>query len=382
MSKFQPKKTITKVKLTDDTVYGKDRHRSYPKTILQDAPIFPKPLEYEDIDNAMFNFVDEYIPMVIKGKSTPTFTLYSNQRFSEYSQSWEHTDEDGNLLMNFKTISRENNPKPGKNQGGYWNIPGNKRHTLLIRDVLEDNGEEAYEIYSMGQPFAVDLTYRISIITDLFENINAFNQKINDLFKARQCYIRPNGHFLPVTLEEINDNTEYTISERKFYNQTVTVKVMAYIISEDDFKIEKKPKRIKLFMQGDVRRPKPEINIDEFFNDKIGHTEIELTIDFQSFYTKTNFDIDTDFIVERTELYNIRNYRLSVNDTPYYTDKGFTLKNGDNIKIFINHLDPNEMAQLKFIGYNPNSQYVKDELPLKVSDDIPKFEDIGVEEFD
>ena len=382
MSKFQPKKTITKVKLTDDTVYGKDRHRSYPKTILQDAPIFPKPLEYEDIDNAMFNFVDEYIPMVIKGKSTPTFTLYSSQRFSEYSQSWEHTDEDGNLLMNFKTISRENNPKPGANQGGYWNIPGNKRHTLLIRDVLEDNGEEAYEIYSMGQPFAVDLTYRISIITDLFENINAFNQKINDLFKARQCYIRPNGHFLPVTLEEINDNTEYTISERKFYNQTVTVKVMAYIISEDDFKIEKKPKRIKLFMQGDVRRPKPEINIDEFFNDKIGHTEIELTIDFQSFHTKTNFDIDTDFIVERTELYNVRNYRLSVNDTPYYTDKGFTLKNGDNIKIFINHLDPNEMAQLKFIGYNPNSQYVKDELPLKVSDDIPKFEDIGVEEFD
>ena len=382
MSKFQPKKTITKVKLTDDTVYGKDRHRSYPKTILQDAPIFPKPLEYEDIDNAMFNFVDEYIPMVIKGKSTPTFTLYSNQRFSEYSQSWEHTDEDGNLLMNFKTISRENNPKPGENQGGYWNIPGNKRHTLLIRDVLEDNGEEAYEIYSMGQPFAVDLTYRISIITDLFENINAFNQKINDLFKARQCYIRPNGHFLPVTLEEINDNTEYTISERKFYNQTVTVKVMAYIISEDDFKIEKKPKRIKLFMQGDVRRPKPEINIDEFFNDKIGHTEIELTIDFQAFHTKTNFDIDTDFIIERTELYNVRNYRLSVNDTPYYTDKGFTLKNGDNIKIFINHLDPNEMAQLKFIGYNPNSQYVKDELPLKVSAHIPKSEDIGVEEFD
>ena len=382
MSKFQPKKTITKVKLTDDTVYGKDRHRSYPKTILQDAPIFPKPLEYEDIDNAMFNFVDEYIPMVIKGKSTPTFTLYSNQRFSEYSQSWEHTDEDGNLLMNFKTISRENNPKPGENQGGYWNIPGNKRHTLLIRDVLEDNGEEVYEIYSMGQPFAVNLTYRISIITDLFENINAFNQKINDLFKARQCYIRPNGHFLPVTLEDINDNTEYTISERKFYNQTVTVKVMAYIISEDDFKIEKKPKRIKLFMQGDVRRPKPEINIDEFFNDKIGHTEIELTIDFQAFHTKTNFDIDTDFIVERTELYNVRNYRLSVNDTPYYTDKGFTLKNGDNIKIFINHLDPNEMAQLKFIGYNPNNQYVKDELPLKVSDDIPKFEDIGVEEFD
>lgn len=382
MSKFQPKKTITKVKLTDDTVYGKDRHRSYPKTILQDAPIFPKPLEYEDIDNAMFNFVDEHIPMVIKGKSTPTFTLYSNQRFSEYSQSWEHTDEDGNLLMNFKTISRENNPKPGENQGGYWNIPGNKRHTLLIRDVLEDNGEEAYEIYSMGQPFAVDLIYRISIITDLFENINTFNQKINDLFKARQCYIRPNGHFLPVTLEEINDNTEYTISERKFYNQTVTVKVMAYIISENDFKIEKKPKRIKLFMQGDVRRPKPEINIDEFFNDKIGHTEIELTIDFQAFHTKTNFDIDTDFIVERTELYNVRNYRLSVNDTPYYTDKGFTLKNGDNIKIFINHLDPNEMAQLKFIGYNPNSQYVKDELPLKVSDDIPKFEDIAVEEFD
>lgn len=370
----QPKKYLTTVKLTDKE-YGLPLRKSYAKTILKDAPIFPKPLEYKDIDESFYEFVDKEINLVIKEKKIPTFTLYSNQRFSEYSQTWQHTDEEGNLLMNFKTISRETNPKPGDNQGGLWNIPGEQRYTLLIRDVLENNGEESYEIYSMKQPYCVDLTYRVSIITDMFENINAFNELVNSKFKARQCYIRPNGHYIPMILEEINDNTEYTISDRKFYNQTIIIKVLAYIINKSDFKVEKKPKRIKLFMEGDTKRPKPSINIEEYYNNKIGHPSIELTIDFEPFHSKVEFEIDTDFMVETTELYNIRNIRTSVNDIPYYTDKGFEVHDGDTIKIYINQLDYSEKSQIKFIGYNPSTDYLISE----DTDNTDKFDDICIE---
>lgn len=374
MRTSQPKKYLTTVKLKDKE-YGTALRKSYAKTILKNAPIFPKPLEYKDIDESFFEFIDKEIELIIKGKKIPTFTLYSNQRFSEYSQTWNHTDEEGNLLMNFKTVNRETNPKPGDNQGGLWNIPGEQRYTLLMRTVLENNGEESYEIYSMKQPYSVDLTYRVSIITDMFENINAFNELINSKFKARQYYIRPNGHFIPMILEEINDNTEYTISDRKFYNQTIIIKVMAYIINEDDFKVEKKPKKIKLFMEGDTKRPKPLINIEEYYNDKIGHPSIELTIDFESFHDKVEFEIDTDFVIETTELYNIRNVRTSVNSIPYYTDKGFEVKNGDTIKLFIKQFDVTKKSQIKLIGYNPSISYSKD----KETDDIDKFDDIYVE---
>lgn len=378
MRSNQPKKHIQTVKLKDKE-YGLPRRISYAKTILNKETVFPKPLEYEDIDNEFFKFVSDELKMVVKGSAIPTFTLYSNQRFSEYSQSWRHVDDEGNLLMNFKTVNRENNPKPGDNQGGLWNIPGDQRYTLLIRDVLEKNGEESYEIYSMAQPYSVDLTYRISIITDIYENINTFNELINSKFKSRQCYIRPNGHFIPMILEEINDNTEYTVSERKFYNQTVIIKAMSYIIKEEDFKVEKKPKRIKLFMEGDIKRPKPEINIDEYFNDKIEFKSIELTIDLKEFHNKVEFTIDTDFIIEKMELYNLRNIRLSVNDMPYYINKGFRLNNNDNVKIIVNHIDPSIDSQIKFIGYNPNKTFIKDNVPFDVIDDESKFEDIVVE---
>lgn len=379
MARTQPKKNINQVQLVKNRDYGLVRRKSYAKTILENAPVFPQPLEYEDIDRAMFEFVDKNIKMVANSKSLPTFTLFSNQRFSEYSQTWKHTDEEGNLLMNFKTINRENNPKPGENQGGYRNIPGEQRYTLLMRDVMEDNGNEVYEIYSMKQPYCVDLTYRISIITNIFENINKFNETINDLFKSIQCYIRPNGHWIPLTLEDITDNSEYSIQDRKFYNQTVTVNARAYIIRKEDFKVERKPKTVKLFMEGDTKRPKPTIDIEEYYNDKIGYKSIDMVIDFKPSETKVEFDIDTDFIITDIEINNIRNIRISVNDIPYYIDKGFELKNGDNVKIVIKLIDDFAESQVKFIGYDPSTPYIKDEIPLKVSDDIVKHENISVE---
>lgn len=379
MARTQPKKHITNVKLTNNKDYGLARRKSYAKTILDGVTTLPKPLEYEDIDRAMLEFVDKEIKMVANGKLLPTFTLYSNQRFSEYSQTWKHTDEEGNLLMNFKTINRENNPKQGENQGNLRNIPGERKYTLLIKDVLEDNGQEAYEIYSMGQPYCVDLTYRISIITNIFENINEFNLIINNLFKSIQHYIRPNGHWLPVKLEDITDNSEYSIQDRKFYNQTVTVSVNAYILRKEDFKVERKPKNIKLFMQGDKKRPKPTINIEEYYDNKIDYKSIDLTIDFKEAETKVEFDIDTDFVVTDIETSNIRSIRMSVNDTLYYIDKGFEVKNGDSIRILIKLVDELACSQIRFMGYDPSTPYVKNYLPMDVSDDIIKHENISIE---
>ena len=108
-------------------------------------------------------------------------------------------------------------------------------YTLLQREVLEDNGTESYEIYTMKQPYAVDLSYTINFVTTTVDYLNQFNQKINKLFAARQYYIRPNGHFIPMVIDEISDETAYSISDRKFYVQSVTINLMAYIIENNDF---------------------------------------------------------------------------------------------------------------------------------------------------
>lgn len=373
----QPKKNMTKVNRAQK-IYGNMVKKSYQKTILEKAPVFPKPLEYDDIDKAVFDFVDKQIDIVIDGELIPTYTLYSNQRFSEYTQMWEHSDEFGNLYLNFKTVNRDKNPSFGGNQGELWNIPGQRKYTLLQREVLEDNGTESYEIHTMKQPYAVDLSYTINFITTTVDNLNQFNQKINKLFAARQCYIRPNGHFIPMVIDEISDETTYSISDRKFYAQSVTIKLMAYIIEKDDFEVKKYPKRTNLSLNGDkYKKNQPCVEIEEI-NNPLKNKTLNVNITFQPYHNKLEFEFDTDMNIEKIYTENVRNFRIMVNDTLYYTEKGFKLHNEDNVRIQIKPIDGEQESFMQFIGYEPNEFYNPNETPEKVYNEKITHENINI----
>ena len=67
-----------------------------------------------------------------------------------------------------------------------------------------------------------------------------------------------------MVIDSVNDESTYSVDERKFFMQSFVIKVMAYIINKDDFKVEKKPKRIMLFGDGDTNKSKPKIDIIEY----------------------------------------------------------------------------------------------------------------------
>ena len=94
---------------------------------------------------------------------------------------------------------------------------------------------------------------------------------------------------------------------------------------------------------------------------------------------KAEFVIDTDMVIEKIDMDNVRKARVFVNDTMYYIDKGFSVKNGDNIKIKIRQFDEGSKSTVKFIGYDPSSVYKKDYVPENVSDEVVKHEDIVIE---
>lgn len=374
----QPKRNLTFVKLTKEETNGNIIRKSYAQDIVHKAPIFPKPLEYADIDAAFKEFVENDLGLTVNGKDVPTFTLFSNQRFSEYSQTWEHSDEEGNLILNFKTINRETNPQGGENQGNLWNIPGERFYTVLQRSVLEDNGTESVEVYSMKQPYAATLVYRVSFITDLFENLSVFNEMVNDLFKSRQHYIRPNNHYIPMVLDVVEDESKYSVSDYRFYVQTVVIKVMGYIIHEDDIRVQKFPKRLHLGMMGDKKK-KNNITIDiEEGEDELTNQTIKLSLGFKEWHDKAEFVIDTDMDVQTIEKKNVRTMRLFVNDTPIYYDKGFKVKNGDKIRVRISQFDIKDKALLIFNGINPNYLYRENYTPEDVSQEPTKHQNIEI----
>lgn len=352
----QPKKYLNFLDIKEQSEGNERRYESL-KNIMENSTFLPKPVEYKDIDAAFKDWVENGLKISYKEKILPTMVLYSNQRFTEYSQTWKYVDENKNLILNFKTITRENNPQYGKIQSGLWNIPGNRFYLMKKQIVLDDNGSESVLALKMRQPMAVDLLYKVSIYTTNFETINDFNKLVNDRFKARQDYIFPNGHAMPMTLENISDKSSYELEDRQFYSQSFDIKVMGYVLTEEDFRVEEQPLKLGVkFQHGILEKRKPEIEIEELEFDPCGEgrqltpeeAEIEkklgkrpkmsfmqLSIDFPRGSTAVTFETDTDFTVDNVEKCNIRKAYVSINGGITAGAESFSVKNGDTLEFII-----------------------------------------------
>ena len=346
------------IQLKEESV-GNERRIEMLSDILQDGTFLPKTVEYKDIDEAFKKWVEEKLYITAEGKEVPTMVLYSNQRFSEYTQSWEFTDANKNLILNFKTVSRENNPQYGSIHNRLWNIPGERFYLMKRRKVLDDNGTESFLDLRMKQPMAIDLSYKVTIFCTKYQLINDFNTLVNSLFDARQEYIWPNNHPMPMTLEGIQDESNYQIDDRQFYGQSYNIKVMAYIITEEDYRVEQIPLKKKLINNSMISiKRKAEVEIDEDSH--------ELIVSFPSGCKKAKFTIDCNYETERIEFVNIKfnkkidfneevpiekvtyEYQIFVNGNEMVGDK-FIFKENDEIELKIKKINEKELATIKFL---------------------------------
>ena len=351
--------------------YGPERRKNIAREILNDSTPLPKTLLYKDIDEEFKRWVEEDLQISFEGERLPTIALFSNQRFSEYMQSWMNVDDKKNLILNFKTITRENNPKSGTIVGDSKNIPG--EHSIVMKTVeaYDKNNRKYYIDYRLKQPMAIDIIYTISLVTNKYELLNEFNLLLNDKFKSINCYIRPNGHFIPMKLNDISDESEYSIDNRQFYSQSFNITVMGYIIKEDDYIVSEKRAVKFLGFEGETKNY---AEIEEklpICDLKSGYeyTPIELTVYIDACKTSHKFKVDTDFQVFKVEYENgnIRSYKVFVNDVEIKEKDNFRVKENDEIYIK-NIIRYNSFlsSKIKMIGYNPTETYfIKDGVEIK-----------------
>lgn len=343
---LQPKPYMDKIRYRKHA-YGKERRLNMEKVILEKGTPFPKATELSDIDTCFNEWVNG-LEVSYEGKRLPIFKLFSNQRVGEYSQSWKHLDEVGNLLLNFFSVTRDNNPKQGQNQGGNFNIPGNRNYPMFIVPTLQENGDEAYAMYSMKQPFCVDLVYTLTLITNKYDLLNEVNQKILNEFKALECYIAPNGHYMPMKLEDVADESEYAVDDRKYYSQTYKITLLGYIIRKEDFSVTMLPSRVigrMLCTEHDKRKPKIQIeeeylpimccDIRDVEENPYAHKKITLTINFPKCTFSTEFVIDTDLFVTDIQTNNIYDFVMKINNEYVNFEEEVNIYKGDTISIEI-----------------------------------------------
>ena len=346
--------------------YGPERRANLAKEVVKDSTPLPLPVEYKDIDEEFKRWVDEDLGISFDGQKLPTVSLFSNQRFTEYMQTWQNVDNKKNMLLNFKTISRENNPKAGTIVGSTMNIPG-ERTALMRRVESRDRaGRKYYTDYRMKQPFAIDLIYTVSVVTNKYELLNEFNQMMNDKFKSINCYIRPNGHFMPMKLNDISDKSEYSIDNRQFYSQSYNITVKAYIITQDSLVVEERPEMKVLGLEGDsVKHSYAEVEelpCDYKKESDYAYVPIIITVHFEACDNRYTFTMDCEFALSDVILENVRSFKLYINDNPVEPEEGLRFRKGDLIKVAkVDKVRYYEGGDVIFNGFDPTSTYKKSE---------------------
>ena len=426
---IQPKPYMDKLKLRHHA-YGTERRRNMSKMILEHGTPFPKPIEFSDIDQTMYDWVVKHIDVVYDGKKLPIYKLYSTQRLSEYIQEWDKQDETGNPIINFLTLTRELNPQKGESQGNYFNIPGHKDFAMFYVPVLQENGTEAYDKYTMKQPTQINFTYTVSVISNKMEIINKVNELMHYEFNAIDCYISPNDHPMSMTLDDVSDESEYTIDDRKYYSQSYKIKVRGYIIRKEDYSVERIPSRMILSShesdasgivnrRGKNRREDEKVIFMEGFSNKIDvmakddHCEVipiedkdkpnliyetsddnadccdptqseyynkimKIMMNFDGCTSELTFIIDKEMALTSVETKNVYDFRLIVNGEVMDFEKDIKFYADDEITVRITRDDVEEDSELYLVGYDPNVAFDRDKMPESSLDEQSDEEDIMI----
>lgn len=368
-----------------------EQRKNYSKELLRDSTFFPKTVEYKDIDEAFKKWVEEELRIVFEDAIIPVYALFTNQRFSEYMQMWENVDDNRNVNMNFIVITRENNPKESSMYAKAGNIPINKKYLMKRVETLNDQGKKCYMDYRMAQPVTVDFVYRITLLTNKYELLNELNSMIHAKFCSIQAYIFVNDHPMPMKLTNVSDDSDYTADDRQYFSQTFEINLSGYIISEDDFEITINPivNLSCIGVDGVRNQKKATVEIEEMDipvcpvepENYYYNQPIKLTINFEKCDSNIrSFEIDTDMVISKYKMENIRSCKLHVNDEIVEFGENISFKENDVITFNIKPINVLKPSRIEIDGYHPDVIFDKrEDNPESVLDETNISQEIEIQ---
>lgn len=217
---------------------GFERRQEILDGIADKGTFLPKGVLEEDMDQAFVDYVnsEEGFSISIDGNKIPVIFL-TIQRWTEFSKTWQFSDKYKDIEIPFITIVRNPDIQQGQNQAGLWNIPVNRTYPYM-KVPTWDGVRKGIDLYKVPQPTSVDVTYELRLFTNKMKDLNKFNRIIQRAFQSRQCYINVNGHPMPLHLETIGDESNIDdLENRRFYVQLFEIKLLGYILDEEDFEV-------------------------------------------------------------------------------------------------------------------------------------------------
>lgn len=315
-----PKKIKKNIPLTESKTLLPRRYELLDK-INKDGTFLPKSLLHADLDGGFLNFVKNDLQTIVTGKVVPVVdVIITTQNWAQFTETWDFQNIDKNAEPPFITIVRIPEVKFGTNPAVLYNIPNRKQY-FYAQVPTWDGQRSGMDIYKIPQPVPVDITYSVKIICNRMRELNKFNQIILEKFASRQAYAEIKGHYIPIVMGNISDESVMDIEKRKYYIQNYEFTMLGFLIDEDEFEISPAITRLLQVYEFDnksfSRGKKIESNNDANLMDvlfTVGNNTISQIFDYTvniSISTPTNVDSFDVYI--NNEYYGSDLYEIQIN---------------------------------------------------------------------
>ena len=236
---------------------------------------------------------------------------------------------------------REPDVQFGTAQGKNWNVAQNSNLYAYVKVPTFEGGRKGVDLYKIPQPTALDINYEVRLFCNRMKDVNKFNSLIQKTFNARQHYLFVNEHPIPLILDKIGDESNIKdFEDRRFYVQLFNMKLLGYLLSEDDYEIVPTVNRLRITEEIMVTTIKPSVIFDKvkdveticlyFLIKKKVRNQFKFTVEFDSHYTRIDID-------------NLSSVSFLVNNVSKTLP--FDVRSGDKITVdFVKEINNNEAS--------------------------------------
>jgi len=250
-----PSKIKKNLPLTESKTLLPRRHELLDK-INKDGTFLPKSLLHADLDRGFLDFVRDDLKVVVEGKTIPTVDiLVTTQNWAQFTETWNFQNIDKNVEPPFITVIRVPEVKYGTNPALLYNIPNRKQY-FYAQVPTWDGQRNGMDVYTIPQPVPVDITYSVKIICNRMRELNKLNQIILEKFASKQAYAVIKGHYIPIVMGNITDESVMDVEKRKYYIQTYEFTMLGFLIDEDEFEVSPAITRVLQVVEIDKKTTK------------------------------------------------------------------------------------------------------------------------------
>lgn len=338
-----PKKIKKNIPLSPQKTLLSRREELLDK-INKDGTYLPKSLLHADLDKGFLDFVKEELKTVVEGKSIPVIDiLMTTQNWSQFTETWNFEDLDNNVKPPFLTTVRTPEVKFGTNPALLYNIPNRKQY-YYAQVPTWDGQRQGVDIYKIPQPVPVDIQYSVKIICNRMRELNKFNQIILEKFSSRQAYREIKGHYIPIVMNDISDESVMEIEKRKYYIQSYSFTMLGFLIDEEEFEVSPSVSRVLNVVEFDTQTQRkgkqPEI-IDT------NNNELNMLFVVGNNTINEVFRYNSNLNLINTE--NVDEFDFYINNDYYGTNvEEIEINNGDSVKVVLLKKDNSKVSKILF----------------------------------